>query len=769
VPRYNKCSNPSAAISASGYFSSLTVSRITGLSGPPRTTGVQISIPGGTGAYATSLEAPRIAAVAGQSWTMVGWVRSSVARRVDVSITGYTSGGAYLNNGPITQVNLVANVWTQIRVQATLSGATLALISFNIDFPISVGSTHTVGLSSARYEQVSDAALTYADGDDSGWLWDGTAGSSTSTFPDVTPKTATDAGTGTDSAAVAGSPTASDSATGTDGAAVARASTIPDTGTGADAVALQQQPAVADGGIGVDSAAVETITFKSTTDSGTGDDSAEVLIPALKTADDAAAGLDTATVSATAAAADSGTGTDSATIARTSTTTDAGSGADAAAVQRSSAVPDAGTGAEATAVARTSGVAETGTGDEAVQILRFSATTDSGTGAEALSAGPFVIDGGTGVEDILVVEIPYTAPVILRQGTVYDLVVVARIPAVSGPPAFLEVDSIEWGSLKYTDTLSRPQQLTVTCLAASVTESVLQRLRAPARLATELWLYRDGRLVFAGPLRGFRTSAENLTLEARGLLDYLAGMTVQVDQRFAQVDQFAIAAGLIDQWQALQYGHYGIDTSGVGVSGRVRDATYLATELHNVGQRVQELGQRIDGFDVGVDPSSRQLQLWYPGKGVDRSTGEDAIVFDARNITNGDVVCSLAVDDVATDAFGTGSTSNADTTLYSAKVNLALAALYGRSSVTQAWSDISEQATLDAHTQGLVDARGDALLIPGPGLRVTPDADLDAYAEGDSVAYTLSDVLGINGAFRIRSRAVDVASTGTERATVAFV
>ncbi|MFC5996960.1 hypothetical protein ACFQE5_22370 [Pseudonocardia hispaniensis] len=369
----------------------------------------------------------------------------------------------------------------------------------------------------------------------------------------------------------------------------------------------------------------------------------------------------------------------------------------------------------------------------------------------------------------IVVEIPAAALVATAQITVpFELVCVARIPQNAGPPTFLEVDPIDWTGLSWTDELSRPQRLDVGCKVSSLTEPVLQRLRSLATSPTELWLYRDGKLVFTGPLLGGNVQGEGLTLRAAGLLGYLRLMVVQTDQVFKQVDQFAIAAALIDQWQTLEYGNFGIDTSDVGASGVLRDATYLAKELHNVGQRVEELGARRNGFDVAVDPATRKLKLAYPIQGVDRSTGEDAIVLDGRNVTSPNIVFSVAPGDVASEAFGTGTSSGADP-IYATAANTELRAKFGRAAVTGTWDGVSEQTTLDSYVQGLVDARGEALLVPGPDARVTPDADISGYDVGDTVSYQLHSLLSTVGAFRLRKRTVTVSKTGQESVSCEFV
>lgn len=436
---------------------------------------------------------------------------------------------------------------------------------------------------------------------------------------------------------------------------------------------------------------------------------------------------------------------------------------------------DTGVGADTIDVMRDFPLGDAGVGSDTIQVFDVTAGLvlvnlfDSGVGTETdLGTGLLLDDHGTGTDDITVLRIPFArilAP--FRPGPGYDLGVVARIPQPVGPPVLVEVDAIDWSDLTWTNELSKPQTLTATCLYAGLTPPVRQRLEDPAALPLELWLHRNGQRVFAGPLRTARIDGENLNLGAAGLLDYLVGMVVHTDQVFAQVDQFTIAATLIDQWQLLEFGHHGILTDEVGLSGILRDATYLRDELHHVDQRVAELGRRINGFDIEVDPSSRRLQLWWPLKGVDRSSGEDAVVFDGRNITSSNVMISLAPGDVASEGYGTGTSAGAGA-LFSTKPNLELRARYGRTAVTGTWDSVSEQSTLDDHVQALVDARGSALIVPGPAARNTPDADLSSYAVGDTISYRPHQLFSA-GAFRIRKQAVQVSGAGQESITLEFV
>lgn len=354
-----------------------------------------------------------------------------------------------------------------------------------------------------------------------------------------------------------------------------------------------------------------------------------------------------------------------------------------------------------------------------------------------------------------------------RQATGFELLAVARVPQPSGPPMLLTVDPIAWKGLSWVDELSKPQQLNASVSVNLLTDDVIKRLRKLHELPTELWLYRNGRLVFAGPWLGWSIQGDTLTMSAAGMLAYVKYMYVTSDLVFANTDQFAIVKAMIDHWQNQAYGNFGIVTSNIASSGVTRDATYKKVELHNIAQRIEELGKRENGFDMEVDPTTRELKLWYPKQGTDRSTGEDAVVFDKLTVTSSNVSCSAAPGDVASDAYGTG-TGTGDP-VYSAYSDTELLAKFGKAGVTESFDGVSEQATLDDHVRAAQLARNAALLIPAPGLRSIPDVDLSAYNVGDTVAYQLHARLGIEGAFRLRKRTVTVSDNGVEQTTLEFV
>lgn len=520
---------------------------------------------------------------------------------------------------------------------------------------------------------------------------------------------------------------------------------------------------------------------KAASDAGVGSDEITVAKTLMSSVADAALGTDTLWVDRdTEPLVDSALGTDEVSVEQLvlRTLTDSGVGTDAveAAVFKGNDLAEQGVGSDAITMDRLqyNPVVDQGLGSDDLVLRQDKNPTDQGVGSDSIAnlGMPGLVDGGVGTDEITIVNIPYTQVLKRTSGAtaaIYDLVVMARIPQASGEPAFVEINPIEWKSLTYVNALSTAQDLTATCQISSVTEEILQRLRALHDLATELWLMRDGQIVFAGPLVGYSTSGETLTLRASGLLAYLKLMVVTSDQKFVNVDQFAVVKKLIDQWQSLPYGHFGIDTTSIGASGYKLSATYLRDELHNVGTKIEEMGKAATGFDVEVDPASRKLQLWYPGRGIDRSSGEDAIVFDGRNVTSSDIMCSVAIGDLASEAFGTATATGEDTTLYATASNPTLRARYGRSGVTSTYTDISQQAVLASQVQGLLDARAEALMVPGPKVRVTVDADLGDYGVGDTVSYDFGSQLGVSGAFRIRKQSVSAAPTGQESVDLEFV
>jgi hypothetical protein len=359
-----------------------------------------------------------------------------------------------------------------------------------------------------------------------------------------------------------------------------------------------------------------------------------------------------------------------------------------------------------------------------------------------------------------------------KDRTTYELMCVSRIPQQSGPPTFVEIDPIEWNGLSYTQSLNKPDTISVGCSVTSLPPSIKSILIDQAHKASEIWLYRNGKLIFAGPWLGWQVQSQTLTITSKSLASYFDWMIVLQDMVFAQVDQFSIIKQLVDQWQSTPFANFGIDTSDItATSGVLRDATYLKTELDLVSKCVDNMSNNINGFDWAVDPANRKLRLYYPQRGLDRSSGPEAIIFDERNVQNTNIICSSGPKDIASDAFGTGTSTGAASSgvIYSNKFDPDLRQHFGRSAMVRNFPGVSDQTTLDGYTQAMVNGHGNSLLIPGPDARVTVDSDLNSYSVGDTVNYALHSSLGVVGNFRVLGRQIVVSKTGKETVTLSFV
>jgi hypothetical protein len=504
--------------------------------------------------------------------------------------------------------------------------------------------------------------------------------------------------------------------------------------------------------VGMTDSASGTDTFGITgsigaSDSATGSDMFAVTSRSMVA--DQATGAETFSLSATATATDAAAGTDTFTVTDLTQTplTDSAAGGerfDISAIQNP--VADVAAGSETFGLQRQSTVADDAAGSETFTFQRLSTWTDAATGSEVFS----------------IVEVANTQVLPLQPERTYELVVMARIHQAGGAPTYSEVDPITWSSLTYRDTISAAQELTATCKISTLTESVLQHLRYPDQFPLELWVRRSGQIIFAGPFEAEQIDDQKVELRGKGLLTYLSWMALDVDKQFLATDQASVVKGLVDAYQVGNFAHLGIDTTRVTATGRLIDYTYLRDELNNVAKAADDIGKADGGFDLDVDPSTRQLICWSPIKGVDRSTGEDAIVLDSRNVTSGNILRSVGADDLATDVYATGSKAGGDAPLFVAVGNDQLRARYGKKVITRTFSNVADLDQLTALATATLNARGNALVVPGTKVRVTPDADIADYTAGDIVSYDMGGELGTSGAFRIRSRTVTVDESGHE-------
>lgn len=144
----------------------------------------------------------------------------------------------------------------------------------------------------------------------------------------------------------------------------------------------------------------------------------------------------------------------------------------------------------------------------------------------------------------------------------------------------------------------------------------LHVLRAPHHGARKERLYR-GRVGQSGDTFGADTHTVTVpSLDYRAVLQRRHLMSGS-QQIWTQADQAEIAYGLVQQAQRLPGGDYGIVMGRAPSTGIRRDRSYDLGD--NIGERIQELSEVIDGFDWDVTSTSGtglQLDIWHPQRGV---------------------------------------------------------------------------------------------------------------------------------------------------------
>lgn len=352
----------------------------------------------------------------------------------------------------------------------------------------------------------------------------------------------------------------------------------------------------------------------------------------------------------------------------------------------------------------------------------------------------------------------------------YEVALVARVPAAVGPPALTEVGRLVTSQLTYVNELNRPGTAVLGCPLRSLTDASTARLARLDLFPSEVWIHRGTERVWAGEVQTAAVRDQGVELNCSGLLGYTSRMGVTSSLTYEGVDQFTIARGLVDHWQDLAHGHYGIVTSGVGTSGVTRTRQYLRDELHNIGTRIVELAEVIDGFDLRVSPTTRALILSYPQRGTDLS---GSVFFDTRNISSAAVMLSVAPEDLVTDLSATGTRQGIDgagTVTYAARQNATLRATYGRSWAGQNFSNVTVTETVQGHGDAYLGARGGVMFQPGVTIVPRVGADVGDFGPGDTVSYAYDAGLGLQaGAYRVSKVTTSVASSGEERMGVEFV
>ena len=296
----------------------------------------------------------------------------------------------------------------------------------------------------------------------------------------------------------------------------------------------------------------------------------------------------------------------------------------------------------------------------------------------------------------------------------YTVTVTQVVPTEAGTFVRNEVGRLNGAfGLSYKETLNQPATLSVSFLPEAQDEAVAAAIRSPA-YELNLWLLDS--LVFRGPavVRQGQASESGITfsLQARDALHYLWRRLLDPtkDHTYSDVDQFDIAASLVSLAQADPYSGFGIDASGLGLSGVTRDRTYEAAEFHVVGQRLTELATVDNGFDFWIDPGTLVLMAEYPQRGVDKTA---TVVIDRSSMLVPAATWVWGIEDYVSHAYGL-STGQDEAYVIGEAENPTVLTEFGRADLGATYQDVTNQETINDHARRMADERADILYLPAP-------------------------------------------------------
>lgn len=352
----------------------------------------------------------------------------------------------------------------------------------------------------------------------------------------------------------------------------------------------------------------------------------------------------------------------------------------------------------------------------------------------------------------------------------YTVTIAARVPSESGPHTLTEVGRLNGAyGLSFTERLNGATEAYVSFLPDNQDATVKEWLRSPSH---EVWIWRDDALVFAGPtvVRQAQVSEAGIafSLQCRDALQYLRRRNLEVGQTFTyrDVDQALIVKDLIDQVQAQPWSNYGIDTTAITATGILRDRTYDADTFHNVGKTIEALAAVDNGFDyrIGSVPAARELEIYYPSKGVDKS---QQIVLDRSNMLNPAAAWLWGIEDYVSHA--AAISPGPEGPLTATAQNDDVLSVFGRADIGASYQDVTNQATMDDHARRLADERRNVLYLPAPQVIVS-GFSAGEIETGDTIGVDYDYGLGLESVTaRVAAIATTVGDDGNETVGIELI
>lgn len=267
---------------------------------------------------------------------------------------------------------------------------------------------------------------------------------------------------------------------------------------------------------------------------------------------------------------------------------------------------------------------------------------------------------------------------------------------------------------------------------------------------TAVYVERDGAIIGGAIIWTRRRSAQGpVGVGGAGWWSFFRRQHLRTTLTYTTTDQLTIARGLINQAQGITGANIGVAV-GTETSGVLRDRTYLAYEVKQIAEAVEQLANVDGGFDFAVDTNqdrTKTLRLGYPRRG--RIAGTTGIVFESsKNLIGYDVDEDGTRSARTFTALGAGDGLDMLTSTATRTDLIDLG--YPLTSDTGAFKDVIIQTTLNAHAIAGANARA---LTP-TFWRVTVDPDdvdggVGTFITGDDVLLRITDdnfPRGVDGA-----------------------
>lgn len=301
-------------------------------------------------------------------------------------------------------------------------------------------------------------------------------------------------------------------------------------------------------------------------------------------------------------------------------------------------------------------------------------------------------------------------------------------------------------SLQFGEVLNGPGSLSASLPLRS--PGVSATSLTPGK--TALFIERDGVLVWGGILWTLRMDVEanSAELGAEGFWSLIRNRRITDNLTNAAVDQVTIAHAILTALKGKPGGDHRIQNAGT-TSGVLRDRNYVAYELKDASEAIEELSAVRNGFDfrIGVRWSSglvvREFLTTYPATG--RRT---EFVLDVG--TNAELL-SMDVDatSMAVTAYGKGNGEGRDALSVTVS-NSALLGVYPLMEDLVSFSDVRVASTLEAHARRRLDRGSTPLVTPSVTLYPGREPFLGSFIVGDQVRVRCSyGLIVVDDYFRI--------------------